>query len=82
MSQQHDTPTAPPKPANGNTASERDSFAQAADEAEPGLIREFIDFLAHNKKWWMLPIVLVLLLMGLIIIGAQTGAAPFLYTTW
>lgn len=82
MSQQHDNPPAPPKPANENTANERDSFAQAADEAEPGLIREFIDFLVHNKKWWMLPIVLVLLLMALIIIGAQTGAAPFLYTTW
>ena len=28
-----------------------------------GLLAEFIDFIIHNKAWWMTPIILVLILM-------------------
>ena len=30
-----------------------------------GLAREFVDFIVHNKAWWMTPILLVLALMEL-----------------
>lgn len=43
------------------------------------LLAEFGDFAWQNKAWWIIPIVLVLLLLGLFII-AGTGAAPFIYT--
>jgi hypothetical protein len=43
------------------------------------LLREFVGFAWHNKAWWILPIVLVLLLLGFLIIGGQT-VAPFIYT--
>jgi len=42
--------------------------------------REFLDFLAHNKKWWLLPIVAILLLLGVLILLSSTAAAPFIYT--
>ena len=41
---------------------------------------EFLDFLLHNKKWWLTPIILVLLLVGLLAVFAATGVAPFIYT--
>ena len=49
--------------------------------AKVKIIREFIEFLMHNKKWWLLPIVLVLMLLGVLIILTQGSAvAPFIYT--
>jgi drug/metabolite transporter superfamily protein YnfA len=45
------------------------------------LLHEFWLFLRHNKKLWLLPIVIVLLLLGVLLIFAQTSAlAPFIYT--
>ena len=43
------------------------------------LIGEFFGFAWHNKAWWIVPIVLILLLLGFVIFAGQT-AAPFIYT--
>jgi len=42
-------------------------------------LKEFIGFAWHNKAWWIIPVVLVLLLMALLIVLGQT-TAPFIYT--
>ena len=55
-------------------------FEALADEAEVGFVREFIDFLRDNKKWWLAPIIVVLLLVGVLVVLGGTGAAPFIYT--
>ena len=56
---------------------EQNSFEAEADQAEMGLIAEFCDFIKHNKKWWLTPIILIILLMaGAILLGP---AAPFIY---
>ncbi len=55
-------------------------FSREAEQAQVGLLREFWDFLRHNKKWWLAPIIVILGLFGLLIILAGTGAAPFIYT--
>jgi len=57
-----------------------EEFKAEAESAQTGIVREFVDFLAHNKKWWLTPIIIVLMLFGLLIILAGTGAAPFIYT--
>jgi len=46
----------------------------------PSLLREFWLFLKQNKKWWLLPIVLVILLLGVLVYLSTTPAAPFVYT--
>jgi Family of unknown function (DUF5989) len=56
-----------------------DDFARQASEASPGLLRELLDFLVYNKAWWLTPIVIVLLLVGLLIVLGSTGIAPFIY---
>ena len=58
----------------------RNEFEKAAAESDQqSLVGEFLSFLAHNKKWWLLPIVIVLLLLGVLIWMSQTAAAPFIY---
>ena len=60
----------------------RSEFEREASQAQPGLVGEFIDYLRQNKKWWITPIVAVLLLMGLLILLSGTSVAPFIYTIW
>ena len=55
-------------------------FAEQATSTPPGLIREFWDFLRYNKKWWLTPIILVILLIGVLVFLGSTPAAPFIYT--
>ena len=46
-----------------------------------GIIREFWDFLRMRKKWWLAPIIVVMLLVGGLLVFAQGSAlAPFIYT--
>tara|TARA_B110000438_G_C15300233_1_gene430843 strand:+ start:246 stop:425 length:180 start_codon:yes stop_codon:yes gene_type:complete len=45
------------------------------------MILEFWDFLKTRKKWWLAPIVLIMLLMGsLILLTEGSAVAPFIYT--
>ena len=56
-------------------------FEKAAKgHISPTLLGEFWEFLRHNKKWWLLPILIVLLVFGVLIFLSGTGAAPFIYT--
>ena len=47
---------------------------------QSGFLSEFASMLMHNKKWWLTPIVLVLILFGLLIILGGSSYAPFIYT--
>ena len=57
-------------------------FEKAAGLKPPGLWRELLDLLRQNKKWWLLPILFFLLLLGALIAIAMVapGAAPFIYS--
>ncbi len=56
-------------------------FEEAAAESTDGsLVAELWGFLRHNKKWWLLPILLVLLLVGVLVVLGTTAAGPFIYT--
>ena len=44
-------------------------------------LKEFWDFLVERKKYWLLPIIIVLALFGILIVLSQGSAvAPFIYT--
>jgi len=46
-----------------------------------GILKELWGFMMERKKWWLLPIVIVLVLLGLIIVLTEGSAvAPFIYT--
>jgi hypothetical protein len=49
--------------------------------ARSSLIRELWMFMRDRKKFWLLPILLVLMLVGALLVFAQGSAlAPFIYT--
>jgi|UniRef100_A0A7C4QLV7 hypothetical protein len=54
-------------------------FAQQATEPDPGLLAELWDFLVHNKKWWLLPILIVLALVAALVLLSGSVVAPFIY---
>jgi len=44
-------------------------------------LREFLEFLMERKKYWLIPVLIVLLLFGGLIVLTQGSAiAPFIYT--
>ncbi len=45
------------------------------------IIKEFWDFLRERKRWWLAPIVLFLLVLGVLLVFAKGSAlAPFIYS--
>ena len=45
-----------------------------------GAFSELVHLLGQNKKWWLLPIVIVVVLFGVLVFLSGTAAAPFIYT--
>ena len=46
-----------------------------------GIVAELFSFLMRNKRWWMVPIIVVLMLIGVLMVLAQSSViAPFIYT--
>ena len=60
--------------------SQSEAFESRAAEAPRGVVSELLSFAFNNKKWWLTPIIVVLLAMGLLVILGGTAAAPFIYT--
>ena len=57
------------------------AFREAHNQAQLSLAAEFLLFLRDNKKWWLLPIVVVLGVFGTLMVwAASSGAAPFIYS--
>jgi len=45
--------------------------------------RELLAYLNARKKWWLLPIIIVLLVFGgLLVLGQGSAVAPFVYTVF
>jgi uncharacterized protein YdaL len=49
------------------------------DNQSQGLVKEFWSFLMHNKKFWLIPIIIVFVLFGLLIVFGGSSVAPFIY---
>ncbi len=52
----------------------------ATKKTSPILLVELWQFLRQTKKWWLFPVVVTLLMLGLLIWMSSTAAAPFIYT--
>jgi hypothetical protein len=55
-------------------------FLAASRRPRASLVRELFDLLRTHKKWWLTPIVVTLLLLGLLSLLAGSSVAPFIYT--
>ena len=59
---------------------DKDTFKRQAAGKPRSSLAEFFGFIMHNKKWWLTPIIIVLLLVGILVLLGGTGVAPFIYT--
>lgn len=59
---------------------ESGDFIEQAEQAQQGFLRELVQWLRYNKKWWLAPVVVLLLAMGVLVILSSTAVAPFIYT--
>ena len=60
--------------------SQTEEFAKQAKMAPTSFIGDVFYFLRSNGKWWMLPLIILLLGFGLLMVLASSGAAPLIYT--
>lgn len=58
----------------------KDDFVAQASGGRESLVGEFAAFLKENKKWWLAPILIAILGLGLLVLLGGTAAAPFIYT--
>jgi len=60
----------------------QDEFERAAAENHRGgILSELWGFIKQNKKWWLLPLLVTLMVLGLLIfLSSSSGLAPFIYT--
>lgn len=48
--------------------------------AKISIMKEFWDFLKVRKKWWLLPIIVLMVLFGALLVATQGSAlTPFIY---
>ena len=59
--------------------SNRSDERQLVETPQPRLLADFWKFLRQNKKWWLLPLLLALLLLGMLVILGGTGLTPFIF---
>jgi hypothetical protein len=52
----------------------------ARNEQQAGILSEFWHFLGQSKKWWLLPILIVVFGFALLVLFGGSAAAPFIYT--
>lgn len=66
-----------PKPNDKDTkAAELERLASAPQR---GILREFWSFLTRNSRWWLLPVLVAMLLVGVLVVISSSGAGPFIY---
>jgi hypothetical protein len=55
-------------------------FLAQVGRARSSFAGEVVGFLRTQKKWWLAPIVLSIVVLGMLVILGGTGVAPFIYT--
>ncbi|HVC09509.1 MAG TPA: DUF5989 family protein [Elusimicrobiota bacterium] len=46
----------------------------------PSFARDLLEFVWQNKKWWIIPMLLVLAVFGVLIVLSASAPTPFIYT--
>jgi cell division protein FtsW (lipid II flippase) len=55
-----------------------EQFEQQVAQPQIGLVAEFLVFLRYNKKWWLTPIIILLLIVGILVWLGGSGL-PLIY---
>lgn len=61
---------------------DRNEFEREARGARLTFAGELFRYIRHTRKYWLVPIILIMVVLGLLIVLAGTGSAPFIYTVF
>jgi len=56
------------------------AFLEAKSLERRGTVTQVFEFLIQNKRWWLMPTVAVLLILGVLMLLGGGAAAPFVYS--
>lgn len=65
---------------NDSADASRKEVHKLAAHRQAGLVGELASMIMQNKKWWLVPILVMVLVLGLIVFLGGTAAAPFIYS--
>ena len=57
-----------------------DEFTLEASRKRSSFMSDYLYLLRTNKKWWMLPLLGLFLVLGVLVLFSSTGVAPLIYT--
>jgi hypothetical protein len=69
------------QPGRDERAQQRSEFL-AGGEARSGIVRQVFGFLSASGKWWLAPVIVGLMLIGLALALGGTAAGPFIYAAF
>ena len=55
------------------------NLLQQAESRTPGFFAEFFAYLRHSRKWWLIPIAVILLLASALVVLSSSAIGPFIY---
>ncbi len=55
-------------------------FEEASTQDNEGFLVEYLRFLSQNKKYWLIPIIMILFLIGVLVMLGGSAAGAFIYT--
>lgn len=55
-------------------------FEKIESTGRTSVVMEFLGYLRQSKKWWMLPILVVMFCLGVLVLLTSSPVAPFIYT--
>jgi hypothetical protein len=67
-------------PSEDRQSSAAETFSREAALGRPSFVAEYLHLLRKTGKWWLLPMIVLLLALGALMILSSTAAAPFIYT--
>jgi hypothetical protein len=69
-------------PRTTNSSEKGQDFERHAKERSSGILGEYWHFLRTSNKWYILPTIVLLLVLGLLVVLSASGLAPFIYAMW
>jgi hypothetical protein len=57
-----------------------DEFSREASRTRTSFLSDYLYLLRNNRKWWMLPLLGLLLILGMLTLLSSSGVAPLIYT--
>jgi len=65
--------------ADQSSESSNSDFARRAEEASPGIVREFLQFVVETRKWWLIPILIAGVFIAAVVALSSSAVAPLIY---